>query len=310
LSNYDGWEAIRILSPNPIESSHTTGGFLVRCQQQLQAANNPQAVTAAPLSGRFSVTLNGFRVNHQTVDDPLERDGVGDEVYLPPLFFVIDSEGRKLRQEFVFSGPSRYGQLADWDHNRIEAGTATPTGGLRSGDSFPAANPETGDGLSPGIGIPRYFNFGEELVERQKALVLIPSVWEWDSSDPRLEDLCLAMARDPHLNSYVSRFINLPPGSDLSNFIKRGSEIGLPLNVSLGHGPLGLGEVGNRPIGMTQSGDRYVFDPQVLILTYDAADMISRTDYGHGPGIFEMRFQDDRDLQGDYTLFLQVRRLP
>jgi hypothetical protein len=308
-NHYDGWEAIRILSPNPMDSNHSTGGFSVNCQGQLQAANNPQAVTAAPLSGRFAVTLNGFRVNHQTVDDPLERDGAGDEVYLPPLYFVINSTGRVLRQDFGFSGPSRYGQLADWDHNRIQAGTVTPTGGLRSGDSFPAASPETGDGTPAGVGIPRYFNFGEELIERQKALVVIPSVWEWDSSDPHLEDLCLAMARDPHLNSYVSRFINLTPGTGLSDFIKRGSEIGLPLNVSLGHGPLGLGEVGNRPIGMTRSGDRYVFDPQVLILTYDAADMISRTDFGHGPGIFEMRFQDDRDLQGDYTLFLQVRRL-
>jgi hypothetical protein len=80
--------------------------------------------------------------------------------------------------------------------------------------------------------------------------------------------------------------------------------------MSIGHGPLGLGEASNRPIGMMRSGDRYDFDPQVLILTYQMADMIARTDFGKGNGVVEMRYKDDGDLEGDYTLYIKVVRLP
>src|SRR5262245_49560837 len=39
---------------------------------------------AGPAGGRVRVSLNGFFVNHETNDDPLERDGVRDEVFLVP----------------------------------------------------------------------------------------------------------------------------------------------------------------------------------------------------------------------------------
>jgi hypothetical protein len=59
-----------------------------------------------------------------------------------------------------------------------------------------------------------------------------------------------------------------------------------------------------------RDANTYQFDPTVVILTYEAAAMISRTDFGHGPGVFELRFLDDRDLEGDYTVFMQVKRMP
>ena len=61
---------------------------------------------------------------------------------------------------------------------------------------------------------------------------------------------------------------------------------------------------------MIRSGDRYTFDPQVLILTYQMADMIARTDFGKGTGVIEMHYKDDPDLEGEYTLYLKVVRLP
>lgn len=246
-----------------------------------RAVQPPSAYTR----GSFRVTLNGFRVNHQTVDDALERDGAGDEVFLREDSFKINAAGSVA----VLS--------------REGSGSRGSIIHVRTGDSAPSDRPETG--------AMRFFYEGE-IVQGQTAVVLFPVLWEWDSDteSQALGDKFVAMATDPRLERYVSRFITGPAGTHLTDFIKRGSEIGLPLGVTLGHGPLGLGEVGNRPIGMARSGDRYVFDPQVLILTYEAADLISRSDFGHGPGIFEMRLKDDSDLQGDYTLFLQVKRLP
>jgi len=290
--HYDGWEAIRILSPTPMESSHATGSFSVNCPPLQQAAANRPSL--ATLAGNFLVTLNGFHVNRQTRDDALERDGPGDEVFIRDADFMIDSSGHV--NNFMFS---RTGARS----------TIYPS---HTGDSFPSGAPVDSARLPLSLGVPHSYYQGE--ITGQKALVLFPALWEWDSDDeaPRLlGDQFLRMARDHHLVDYVTRFLSGPGGTTPSDFIKSGSEIGLPLTVTLGHGPLGLGEVGNRPIGMTRrDADTYVFDPKVLILTYQAADMISRTDFGHGPGIFEMRFQDDRDLEGDYTLFLQVKRLP
>ncbi|PYS51442.1 MAG: hypothetical protein DMF68_04415 [Acidobacteria bacterium] len=284
-SHYEGWVAIRILSPNPLESSHTTGGFSLNCPRPIRAANNPEIPTVLPVGGRFRVTLNGFRVNHETADDALERDGPGDEVFLREDSFKINSAAS-------VATLSREG-----------SGSRGSIMHVRTGDAVPRDRPETGS--------LRFFYEGE-IIRGGTAVVLFPVLWEWDSDreSQALGDKFLTMASDARLGRYVSHFITGPAGTRLEDFIKRGSEIGLSLNVTLGHGPLGLGEVGNRPIGMMKSGDRYVFDPQVLILTYEAADLISRTDFGHGPGIFEMHFKDDSDLQGDYTLFLQVQRLP
>jgi hypothetical protein len=292
-SHYDGWEAIRILSPTPMESSHVTGAFSLNCPVPLQAAVNRPSL--ATLAGNFLVTLNGFHVNRQTRDDPLELDGSGDEIFIRDADFIIDATGHV--NNYSFGG----------------SGTRSTIIHSHSGDSFPSGAPVDDARLTLSAGIPHFYYQGE-IVQGEKALVLFPVLWEWDSDNeaPRfLGDQFLTMARDRHLVDYVTRFLSSSPGTSPGDFIKTGSEIGLPLGVTLSHGPLGLGEPGNRPIGMIRrDAESYVFDPKVLILTYQAADLISRTDFGHGPGIFEMRFQDDHDLEGDYTLFLQVKRLP
>jgi hypothetical protein len=293
-SHYDGWAAIKILSPSPLESSHATGGFSLHCPLPLQAANSPQPVKTVPVGGSFQVSLNGFHVNRQTRDNPLDLDGPGDEIFIRDATFKIDAKGHS--------------------HNIAYSTTGARSSiyNVRTGDSFPARGAETGAGLPLTLGIPHSYYSGD--IIHGEALVIFPALWEWDSDDeaPRnLGDAFLAMARDPHLVSFVSRFLSIPTGTDIRAFIKKGSVMGLPLTVTLGHGPLGLGEVGNRPIGMTRrDADTYQFDPTVVIITYEAADMISRNDFGHGLGIVPLRFVDDRDLEGDYTVFLQVKRIP
>ena len=179
-----------------------------------------------------------------------------------------------------------------------------------TGDLFPSPEPWTGGGRPvAGLGIPHQFFVGE-ITQGRNALAVIPSLWEYDRYDTPLLGPYVDMMTDPSLARSVPRFITSPPGTDLGNFIKNGSELGMPLRVSIGHGPLGLGEVNNRPIGMMRIADRYVFDPKVLILTYEMADMVARTNFGRGNGVIEMRYQDDRDLEGDYTLYIKVERVP
>jgi len=311
---------IRIISPNPMQSSTKTGSFTLDCKRQSPGAQQAQPRSGVPQpgtprtngsqTGRFLVTLNGFHVNHQTKDDALERDGVGDEVYLiSPTLFLCNPTG-------IVDGGGGFGPVHGQkrDPGTVQAGSATPTGGLRTGDSFPTSNPETGAGhpISPGFGFPFKFYEGD-IIQGQTAVVIVPSLWEWDNNDNTLHDpfanVFSGAAARANLLGHVTRLIHNPP-SEFRGCLIRASGLRMPINqVSIGHGPLGLGEVNNRPIGMIKVGDRYVFDPTMVVLTYESANMIARMDFGHGPGIFELRFTDDHDLEGDYTLFVQVKRI-
>jgi hypothetical protein len=266
-----------------------------------------------PVNGRFRVTLQGFTVDHQTRDDALERDGVGDEVFLVhPAAFLVDSSGNQLRRSLGSFGPV-FGQLNSSRPGSIQAGGATATGGLVSGDSYPGGAPWIGGGLTPTVGdaFPHVFYEGV-IYSGLTVLVVFPSLWEWDAG----ADSLLAVYQDtfasPQLSQNLVGYLrNAPYTSDLSNYIRPASEIGVPARVSIGDGPLGLGEVNSRPIGMVWSRGRYLFDSRAVVLTYEMADRFAQNDlFGKGNGVVEVRYADDHRLEGRYTLYLKVERLP
>src|SRR3954471_19180265 len=116
------------------------------------------------LAGRFRVTLTGFTVNRQSDDNILESDGKGDEVYIIAELAQYDSYweyGRRpgLSQDHILinlggnNGFHGRGNLTlrrsltsvvmgDVNNQnnppRIQAGSASNLGGLRTGDRFPA----------------------------------------------------------------------------------------------------------------------------------------------------------------------------
>jgi hypothetical protein len=93
------------------------------------------------------------------------------------------------------------------------------------------------------------------------------------------------------------------------SYVLPGSALGIGNTVTLGHGPLGLGQVDDRPIGMRELAGNFGFTPQALVLTYDGARVLARADFGLGRGVIPVRYQDDRRLEGDYTLFIQVEEV-
>ena len=79
--------------------------------------------------------------------------------------------------------------------------------------------------------------------------------------------------------------------------------------VVLDDGPLGLGEVKDRPIGMIRQGNTYNFIPKLLILNFDNANRAAQTNQGLGLGVIKVNYTDDQKLAGDYTLFVRIRRV-
>jgi hypothetical protein len=340
LPSYSGWQAIKIISPNELESSHETGAFSIACSpakagigEQTTVSNvsgnvkgsgtgNPGSgnarrgvagvIPSVPPAARcYLVTLNGFTVNHATSDDVLQRDGAGDEVYLnTPVVFRVSSSGVRIVSAGAF-GPG-YGERRANESGRIQAGHATPNGGLRTGDSFPSDTPWRRDSISVGLGIP--YRFYEGPIVPGELLVVVPSLWEWDGAYNNMSQNYGDMVNDlrVHISAWINNegydgFIHRMLSGGNMPVVKTFSELGLRLSASIGLDPFNPGP---RPIGMRLprgQGDLAFFDPQILFLTAEAADYMTRNDaHRLGAGVMPFRYRDDVDLEGDYTLYLQT----
>jgi hypothetical protein len=282
-------------------------GFLLIALSTSNSSSPAGAQTAPPLVGNFRVTLTGFRVNHQTVDDALERDGVGDEVTLIHQVAVIDNAGgfRQLIAPGTFTTP-----LGQSPPNPARAGGGSPRGGLVTGNGHPTSTPWV---VSTPIisGNPPNILFEGSLTQRTNAVFIAPTIWEWDGNRQLQDDYAGKMSgARAAVTSAVRAMINGTRPLTTGSVVMKGSELGIGGTVVLGRGFLGLGEPKNRPIGMTELGDGFGFTPQAMVLTYDVAREVARRDVGRGRGVVEVRYKEgDGLLQGDYSLFLKVEDL-
>lgn len=88
-----------------------------------------------------------------------------------------------------------------------------------------------------------------------------------------------------------------------------GTAVGLEKTVTLDERVFDLR---NRPIGMVRlatSPRVFSLQPQVFVLTYEVARDAAARDKGFGPGVVEVRYEEARELEGDYTLYFKVERV-
>jgi hypothetical protein len=150
-----------------------------------QGAGMPVAnitlTTAA--SGHYLVTITGVRAVQESKDDMLSRDGMGDEIYVTAFTRKYD---RRTENVMAF-WPSRtgftYGDIKDRGTSRIQAGTRSPTGGIRSGDPVPANSDPAERNANPSdIAFPLKI-FDGTLTNGVDALVISPAIWEEDNGN-------------------------------------------------------------------------------------------------------------------------------
>lgn len=89
-------------------------------------------------SAEYRVTINGFRVMAETWDDAGEWDGKRDEIFLSTGVTVVNRSGAA-----VYKSQPTSPVLGDVNNQpgRVLAGSASPRGGLRTGDSYPTRTP-------------------------------------------------------------------------------------------------------------------------------------------------------------------------
>jgi hypothetical protein len=152
------------------------------------AKRPPGAVTTKPLpaptapptatSGRYRIVIPGVRAEAETFDDVFERDGKRDEIYVAAAVQHYDRRDRRL----LAQGVARTSIMGDVNGfpARIQAGSASPRGGIRTGDNVPAVpDVATFAGPGPSGAFPLVVWEGE-LQDAADVLVIQPDVWEWD----------------------------------------------------------------------------------------------------------------------------------
>ena len=282
---------------------------------------NPSRVSAtigpdAAGRARYRITINGFRVDRETMDDPLQRDGKGDEIYFAVYVAEYNSKnGQRLRSDVVRTPV--FGDKSGFPApTRVLAGTAGDTGGIRRGDVYPAANPGVRTRAPSRLDIP-YIVWEGELAAGENHLALIPSIWEWDDDAGGFNawsDSLRSGAPEARYQLQLAlqqavaekRFTGWP-GAHLNPPSFWGRSDAVP------------SVVGDRLIGLLAPapGDvRYRYGDRAFAINREYAEAeLTKTAYTSlPPGVFSIRFTDDPALGsqfgGDYTLYLQVERLP
>ncbi len=286
---------------------------------------DPTDVPGAKLGVRLLAT--GFKVEKETWDHALEVDGKRDEVQLRAEVVEVDLktggtiEHRSVRSK-VFGDTNSF-------PNRVQAGSASDKGGLKTGNQH--GETKFGGGAVHNDDLPLRIWEGT-LTAAGTALLVVPTIWEIDDNpDPHL----IQPAWSPTLTGLVDQVratidsvrerLALPKLPDAlldppaaaarlgasEPFATVGSEV-----VGISRQKTGfVGHSGDRPIGMRDvGGDRHACVPFVLLLTFETAFLIAQTGAADLPffsdtGAFELRYIDAEEIGGgDYRLFLHLTK--
>ncbi len=210
---------------------------------------------AAQHGGSVVVEIKSITCKQKSYDGVIEFDGPGNEVFLSGAFFARNPSSTSFKiNKDVFTSAT-FGSTAG-NNQRIQAGTASPSGGIDNNNTFSCNN----------------FAIASTQLDPDGFMLVSPTLWERDDNNETiynryksqiLADLESASlmpfpnfgldATDP-FNGKIYRFgnayqITIPPNSYPSIF-------GSLVNA-----------VGNRPIGITQfTGQSLLFDPGIILL--------------------------------------------
>jgi hypothetical protein len=256
----------------------------------------------------YRVTVNGFWCHNETWDDMFNWDGKHDEVFVDVNVKTADSAGN-----ITLNFDSESELMGDtWQlPGRVQAGSASDRGGIVTGDKFPSARPWQRSGPLNIDRVPPYMIWEGELPEGQMVM-LTPTIWEWDPG---------AGFWDGWLSWQVAT--NEKYGTRAKEIFGKIWPVTIPIfdAVSLGIETLGSlaglwsppGKSMRRPIGLQRNPadpDGSLFNPTTIALNSETAAYLSTSNLqGYGTGIVELRYVDDPDLHGVYSLFVQIEQV-
>jgi len=162
-------------------------GFTVTPTPALSNVNvipTPATLNVAPASGSYLVTVTSLRCGRETLDDPLQMDGKGDEIYASAFIRRYDRRSSQLL-ESTHQDTLVYGD-ANQAPSRIQSGTRSALGGIQDSDIIPDypnnASVERGT-VPPKDNMFPLKLWQGTLTDGVDALIISPSIWESDNDN-------------------------------------------------------------------------------------------------------------------------------
>ena len=288
---------------------------------QTRAATGTVAESSQHAS-TYRVSVAGFRVNHGTYDDPLNRDGWGDEVYASVVLQRFDrATGSLLEGRSVTSRTQGEGNGAA---DRVPQGHASDNGGLTAGDVVPFG----WDEATPSPPIERgrlpMVVWEGPLADGGDVLVLRPALWELDGDRTAFDFWLQFLGSSAPSATWglagVQQSLgttNIGPVAGLG-IERKGyllwSSPDLVDQLAVGNRqPYYINPGRDRPIGLRD----HIWYDQIVVLDREKieAELRRAGQIGSVAGLVKLRLVEDRKSStvpqnGDYTLYLRVERVP
>ncbi len=278
------------------------------------------ATIAYKAPGRYRLVALGFKVMQQATEPVVETDGVGNEVYaaatVTATTTTLSSPVVRTIQSATFGSTGKGGKEFP---GRIQAGSASRTGGLTIGDLVPA-------GLSLGAptgtvgtaGFPLLLWEGK--LNDQVMLVVHPTLWEEDPDHAQFatwRQLVEAKAQGAYgsdqyaVNNIMAlRDRELPTLARVGRLFSCQDDI---LNLSWTGSCRAQGT--DRPLGLKPDAPgTAIWEDHFLVLTraqIEAALQGTAPRPGAAPGVIVVSLIDSGlEAKARYELYLKVERLP
>jgi hypothetical protein len=192
---------------------------------------------------------------------------------------------------------------------RVQAGSRSDKGGLKSGDAFPDSTPWDRTGSSIMADHPPMLLFEGTLVQGETGVSITPTIWEWDGATDILQSWGATISENgPKITQATANIIK--GSTDDDKVIQTNLEMGLPAAFDLLSDIAGRAQ--DRAVGgvPTNQDKDFKFEPQTLVFTYDKAVLATQNNpFGRGVGVIEVSYTDPPDQIGNYTLYIQIERV-
>ena len=198
---------------------------------------------------------------------------------------------------------------------RIQAGTASSMGGIKSYDNVPSAMPWAMNGTPQSDALPLAVWQGQ-LVQGQNAVVITPSIWEWDGPQDVVsaywnwwKDVMHSGMKTAQQLAFVQSVFGTPAryALDLQQ---------TQFRAVTGFADDMFGKAEDRPIGLDVSGTgpdgRPIYAPKLklITLTYESAEALLKQNVnGRGYGVLAIPYVDNPKFAGNYTLYLKLEKI-
>jgi hypothetical protein len=285
----------------------------------------------------FRVVVKGFTCNRESADDILERDGKRDEIYLTSFSFLVNNQNNTIpntairTRTRVFCDINGRGPENKW---AMAGSAAGGLGGIQTGDNIPDIEPWKNNAPASGELLP-YVLWEGNLSPGSDYVVIHPGIMEYDGPADFLTNFwhnsfvgVAARAATNVLSLPFQLFTSVPgygnPGSGFGYndsspgvwpaptvmqqfgnvFYRANLETLSPQDQTKLF--VNAGSPADRPIGLDA---KMIYNPLQIRMDNRIANMLIDRDFGYGRGIVPIKYKDDDQFKGEYTLYLAFEKV-